>query len=201
MPAGTALDGVSWKAWLEGKPLPRKQPLYWQYDKAISKPWQVALRDGPWKLLADGSLEKFALYNLADDLREQKDLAKTRAGTRAAAGTRLKRSIAPSTGPAANRLEGTAAMRDHLVNSSLRDRAMPTRRTLLSRHQGQQQQPHSQGLQQGLQQGWQHTLSGSNSIAGSTSYGDSNPKQAGPRPVPRAAHNWRRVMVVGSSVP
>ena len=60
---------------LGGKPIVRPQPLYWQYDRAISRPWSLALRDGPWKLLADAGQEKFALFNVAEDAGESKDLA------------------------------------------------------------------------------------------------------------------------------
>ena len=53
----------------------RPHPLYWQYDFAISRPWVVSLREGPWKLLADAELDKFELYNLVDDVGEKKNLA------------------------------------------------------------------------------------------------------------------------------
>jgi hypothetical protein len=52
-------------------------PLYWQYDKAISGPWRVALRHGSWKLLADEKLSQFALYDLANDPAEANDVAAT----------------------------------------------------------------------------------------------------------------------------
>jgi arylsulfatase A len=35
----------------------------------------VSLRDGPWKLLANASLNHFELYNLAGDIGERCDLA------------------------------------------------------------------------------------------------------------------------------
>jgi arylsulfatase A len=72
-PADRPLDGANFLPVLEGKPLTRKAPLYWQYDKAISTPWKVSIREGSWKLLADAKLEKFELYNLADDVSEAKD--------------------------------------------------------------------------------------------------------------------------------
>jgi arylsulfatase A len=68
------LDGASFVPLLDGKPIVRKVPLYWQFDRALG-PWKVALRQGPHKLLADAKLEKFALYNLVDDPREATDLA------------------------------------------------------------------------------------------------------------------------------
>jgi arylsulfatase A len=74
-PADRPLDGTSIVPVLDGKPMRRQVPLYWQYDRALGAPWKVALRDGPWKLLADGKLDRFALYNLGDDLAERKDQA------------------------------------------------------------------------------------------------------------------------------
>lgn len=74
-PADRALDGASLVPLLGGKPIVRPQPLYWQYDRAISRPWTLALRDGPWKLLADTKQEKFALFNVVEDVGESKDLA------------------------------------------------------------------------------------------------------------------------------
>src|SRR5262249_22291800 len=74
-PGDRPIDGASFTPLFEGKAIPRQTPLYWQYDRAISKPWAVSLRKGPWKLLADTKLEKFELYNLADDTPESKDLA------------------------------------------------------------------------------------------------------------------------------
>jgi arylsulfatase A len=74
-PEGRVLDGAIITPLFEDKPVKRPHPLYWQYDLAISKPWVVSLRDGPWKLLADAKLEKFELYNVVDDVGEKKDLA------------------------------------------------------------------------------------------------------------------------------
>jgi arylsulfatase A len=74
-PQDRALDGANLLPLLEGKPVARPHPLYWQYDFAISKPWEVSLRDGPWKLLANRTLDRFELFNLADDVREAHNLA------------------------------------------------------------------------------------------------------------------------------
>ncbi len=72
-PNDRALEGTNIAPLFFGKAIERTQPLYWQYDRAISPPWQVAIRDGSWKLLANATLDKFALYNLDDDIAEQKD--------------------------------------------------------------------------------------------------------------------------------
>ncbi|HMF14708.1 MAG TPA: sulfatase-like hydrolase/transferase [Gemmataceae bacterium] len=69
------LDGADITPLFAGKPVQRPHALYWQYDFAISRPWVVSLRDGQWKLLADAELDKFELYNLADDVGESKNLA------------------------------------------------------------------------------------------------------------------------------
>jgi arylsulfatase A len=53
----------------------RPRPLYWQYDKAECGPWTLAVRQGPWKLLADAKREHFALYNVVEDIGEKHDLA------------------------------------------------------------------------------------------------------------------------------
>lgn len=75
LPADRAIDGASFLPIFEGKPIVRKKPLYWQFDKAISGPWKISMRQGPWKILANASLDAFALYNLAEDIGETHDLA------------------------------------------------------------------------------------------------------------------------------
>ena len=74
-PPDRPLDGASLLPLFESQPIQRPHPLYWQYDYAISKPWVVSLRDGPWKLLANAKLDRFQLYRVVDDLGEQRDLA------------------------------------------------------------------------------------------------------------------------------
>ncbi len=70
------LDGADISPIFEGKPVRRPHPLYWQYNFAISKPWTIAMREGPWKLLANAKLNEFELYNLVDDVGEHRDVAK-----------------------------------------------------------------------------------------------------------------------------
>ncbi|HEY1066766.1 MAG TPA: sulfatase-like hydrolase/transferase [Pirellulales bacterium] len=74
-PADLVLDGADVSPLFANAPIKRPHPLYWQYDRAISKPWTISLRDGDWKLLGNASLDKFELHHLADDLAEAKDLA------------------------------------------------------------------------------------------------------------------------------
>ncbi|MCU0978581.1 MAG: sulfatase-like hydrolase/transferase [Pirellulaceae bacterium] len=74
-PRDRPLDGASILPLFETEPLQRPHPLYWQYDFAISRPWVISLRAGPWKLLANAGLDQFQLYHVADDIGEQRDLA------------------------------------------------------------------------------------------------------------------------------
>jgi arylsulfatase A len=77
-PQDRFIDGVDVKPIFQGKTVARKTPLYWQYDKALGD-WKVALRRGDWKILADAKLERFALYNVAEDIEEKTDLADSQA--------------------------------------------------------------------------------------------------------------------------
>lgn len=70
VPSGTHLDGVNLLPFLTGEQtgLPH-QTLHWYHDDS------GAVVDGDWKLLV--WKDQFWLYNLADDIGEQNDLAKT----------------------------------------------------------------------------------------------------------------------------
>jgi arylsulfatase A len=85
-PADRAIDGVSILSLLEGRAFERSKHLFW---------WRLggeaALREGDWKLcgmpesakkfsspiafIKEAHLERFELYNLADDVAETKDVA------------------------------------------------------------------------------------------------------------------------------
>jgi len=73
VPTDRAIDGTSMLPIFKGKPIKRKVPLYWQYDKAISDP-KVAMREGNWKILATADLETFELYDLRADPGETTNL-------------------------------------------------------------------------------------------------------------------------------
>lgn len=73
-PADRPIDGASILPALEGRPVERKTPLYWQYDRALGNP-KVAIRQNDWKLLAHADLKTFELYNLRADLTEKHDVA------------------------------------------------------------------------------------------------------------------------------
>ncbi len=96
LPADRKLDGTDLRPGFDGGPIPRPQPLFWVYYNALNEQ-RVALRDGPWKLLArlDGgrlpllsnidsasapavraaALTDLSLYRLTDDPGETRDLA------------------------------------------------------------------------------------------------------------------------------
>jgi len=75
LPAHLRLDGANFLPILAGKSFPRTQPLYWQYEQARSDPWQVAVRSGKWKLLANADLSRVALFDLSTDSGECSDLS------------------------------------------------------------------------------------------------------------------------------
>lgn len=74
VPTDRPIDGTSILPLFTGKKLDRKMPLYWRYDKALSKPFTVAMRQSNWKILADTEMTRFELYNLAEDIAEQYNL-------------------------------------------------------------------------------------------------------------------------------
>jgi arylsulfatase A len=75
-PRDRPVDGADFSPILRGKTVRRERPLYWRYDRALSDA-KVAMREGEWKILADGSLGSVELYNLRQDLSESRNLATT----------------------------------------------------------------------------------------------------------------------------
>lgn len=95
-PDDRALDGTSFTAIFANQPLARKTPLFWHYYRSIGAP-KAAMRVGEWMILGlwngpplgpgagdyprdahtikTAKLVDFELYNLADDLGEQHNLA------------------------------------------------------------------------------------------------------------------------------
>ena len=96
VPQDRPLDGTSIVPIFSGQLPQRKQPLYWQFNRAKSDV-KVAIRDGDWKLVAavtdpvpnigaditaeelrqikHAELTQFAMYNLAHDVDESHDLS------------------------------------------------------------------------------------------------------------------------------
>ena len=58
---------------LTGGTFERRRPFYWEFDD--DQGFHYALRDGRWKLLANHSLTKVALYDLVADHFEVDDRA------------------------------------------------------------------------------------------------------------------------------
>ncbi len=44
-------------------------------ERDYDGPWRVAVRRGPWKLIADADRKQFALFNVVDDVSEARDRA------------------------------------------------------------------------------------------------------------------------------
>jgi len=98
LPEDRAIDGSSFLPVITGKPMERKTPLFWQYNRAPSKP-KVAMRLGDYKILAHldlpdpkpgadifeeeqraaktARLVQFELYHLGRDIGEAHNLAET----------------------------------------------------------------------------------------------------------------------------
>ncbi len=94
-PGDRAIDGTSIVPLLRGHPLTRRTPLFWFYALAISPP-KAAIREGDWKLMAHWDVQEnlggvtpamcralkgaklvdFELYNLHEDISEQRDLSR-----------------------------------------------------------------------------------------------------------------------------
>ncbi|VGO18611.1 sulfatase family protein [Pontiella sulfatireligans] len=72
LPTDRTFDCASIAPVLKGESMKRERPLFWRNS---SKTYRVALRDGDWKILADGKHTKFLLFNLEEDPNEATDLA------------------------------------------------------------------------------------------------------------------------------
>ena len=90
LPQGLALDGIDITPVLTQTGKLPERTLFWAHRN------QRAVRKGPWKLLIQGNTTH--LFNLADDLAEQHDRAKTDPRMVAALGLELtawQRDVAP----------------------------------------------------------------------------------------------------------
>ncbi|WP_182869146.1 sulfatase-like hydrolase/transferase [Rhodopirellula sp. JC639] len=74
VPSDRTIDGVNLLPACEGKELERSVPLFWRTH--IAPPAShAAMRIGDWKIVADQKLERFQLYQIAKDWKEENDLA------------------------------------------------------------------------------------------------------------------------------
>lgn len=79
VPAGQAVDGVSLVPLLHGGTIPDRA-LYWHYPhygNQGGEPSSIIMHDD-WKLIYYHEDGRYELYNLADDVGEQRDLVKTK---------------------------------------------------------------------------------------------------------------------------
>jgi arylsulfatase A-like enzyme len=84
LPAGAQLDGEDHTAALRGEANNRKQPLFWEYGRnnegfrypaGRDRSPNVALRDGPWKLLVNADGTGAELYDIVADRAESQNIA------------------------------------------------------------------------------------------------------------------------------
>ena len=75
-PKDRVLDGVNVLPVFKGEArgVERAVPMYWRLDMAPGG-IHMAMREGDWKILADNKLTRFEMYNLAQDLKESKELS------------------------------------------------------------------------------------------------------------------------------
>ena len=110
-PADLQLDGANFLPALEGQEIQRRTPLFWCYFNALNE-HRVAMRDGPWKLLAkldhgkllkfenindrnvhsirSAKLTDFELYQVTEDVGERENLIQQQAEQAAALKSKLE---------------------------------------------------------------------------------------------------------------
>jgi len=65
---------------LQGKAASPHRALYWVWNQGKNQQWQ-AMREGTYKLLRSAADAPWELYDLAQDIGEQRDLAASRPAT------------------------------------------------------------------------------------------------------------------------
>lgn len=90
-PVDRPIDGIDLRPALDGRFLPDRS-LYWHFPHYRHGPGHdpySIIRDGDWKLIKFYDPPKLELYNLADDLGERNDLAKSQPGRAGALESKL----------------------------------------------------------------------------------------------------------------
>lgn len=81
MPAAYQPDGQSMMSALTGKSFKREKPIFWEWKGGQSEEYtwpSLGVIEGDWKLVVDVDRSKFELYNIKEDWKEERDMAKTR---------------------------------------------------------------------------------------------------------------------------
>ena len=74
--ASRTIDGVSFAPLLRGESGPAaERPLFWHYPNTYDQPPYSAVRQGDWKLIYHHAGKRLELFNLAEDIGEQHNLA------------------------------------------------------------------------------------------------------------------------------
>lgn len=74
LPADRTIDGVNMIPAFSGEPLTRKIPLFWRTHVSQAND-RSALRIGDWKIVSNDTMEKFMLFEIQKDWKEENDLA------------------------------------------------------------------------------------------------------------------------------
>ena len=74
LPADRTIDGVSMVPAFSGQPLQRPVPMFWRTHVSPAGD-RVAMRIGDWKIVGNDTLNKFQLYEIQKDWKEEHDLA------------------------------------------------------------------------------------------------------------------------------
>ncbi|MGJ8694680.1 MAG: sulfatase family protein [Verrucomicrobiaceae bacterium] len=74
LPADRTIDGVNLLPAADGKPLTRNVPLFWRTHVSQADN-RSALRLGDWKIVSNDTMDKFMLFNIQKDWKEENDLA------------------------------------------------------------------------------------------------------------------------------
>ena len=78
MPEDYQPDGESMMAAFKGEEFNREKPIFWEWKGGTSNEYtwpSLGVRDGDWKLVVDVDLNKYELYNIKEDWKEEDDLA------------------------------------------------------------------------------------------------------------------------------